>query len=281
VATSSGTLDYTENDPAKPIDDGVTVADVDDANLAGATVTITNPQDGDRLAYATTSGVAGSVDAAGDTVTLTGAHTKADYQAALRAITYESTSEDPATEQRTVTVTVTDGHLTSTAAQRKIGVTATDEPVQTPPPTTTTTATTTTTPTTTTPTTTTPTTTTPSGPGPNPAPKTAGAGAVTGGTVEVPMTCDSPTPCTGAVELDTSGASAAKKGRPRTVKLGKAGYTIPSGTTAKVKIHLNAAGKKALRKHRGRLRVSATVTPAGGQPTKSSLTLKQTKPKRP
>src|SRR6185436_5809092 len=46
VTTTGGNTAFTEDGGAVVVDAGVTVTDADNANLASATVTITNPQDG-------------------------------------------------------------------------------------------------------------------------------------------------------------------------------------------------------------------------------------------
>ncbi len=86
-----GALAYTENDPATPIDPGLTVTDPDaGATITGATVAITANFAGaqDVLALA---GVHPGISAGpqvGNTLTLTGTATPAAYQAALRDVTY-------------------------------------------------------------------------------------------------------------------------------------------------------------------------------------------------
>ena len=55
---------------------------------------------------------------------------------------------------------------------------------------------------------------------------------------------------------------------------GKATYTVPAGGKATVKVKLNRAAKKLLRKHKT-LKVVARLTPKGGAPTTSKLTLKR------
>ena len=78
-------LGYTENDPATAVTPRSTASDVDNANLAGATVRITaNYQNGqDVLSFANTATITGSWNAATGTLTLTGSDTVANYQAAL------------------------------------------------------------------------------------------------------------------------------------------------------------------------------------------------------
>ena len=66
------------------------------------------------------AGITASV--VGNTVTLTGAATLANYQAAIRAITYATTSDTPDTTARTITVVVTDGTSSSNVATSTINV---------------------------------------------------------------------------------------------------------------------------------------------------------------
>ena len=90
-------LAYTENDPATAITSTITASDVDNANLAGATVQITgNYQSGqDVLSFADTATITGTWNAATGTLTLSGSDTVANYQAALRAVKYQNTSDNP------------------------------------------------------------------------------------------------------------------------------------------------------------------------------------------
>ena len=90
-------LGYTENQAATAITATLTASDVDNANLAGATIQITaNYQNGqDVLCFANTATITGSWNAATGTLTLSGSDTVANYQAALRAVKYQNTSENP------------------------------------------------------------------------------------------------------------------------------------------------------------------------------------------
>ena len=130
VTTSGGSLAYTENDPATPIDPGLTVSDPDGgAMITGATVAITSnfAAGQDVLALA---GVHPGISAgpqSGDTLTLTGTATPAAYQSALRDVTYLNTSEGPSTLARTVTFTVTDDAALSDSATRGITVAAVND----------------------------------------------------------------------------------------------------------------------------------------------------------
>ena len=99
------------------------------SNIESAVVQITaNYQNGqDVLAFTDTANISGSWDAATGTMTLTGADTLANYQTALRAVTYENTSENPNTTARTVSFTVNDGDVDSNTVARNITVGAVND----------------------------------------------------------------------------------------------------------------------------------------------------------
>ena len=128
VDNSPGALAYTENDPATVIDPSVVVTDADVAGtITGATVQITgNYAAGDLLAL---SGVHPGISAAqvGDTLTLTGSASPAAYQAALRDVTYASSSDDPSTATRTATFTVIDDTALTGSDTHAITVAAVDD----------------------------------------------------------------------------------------------------------------------------------------------------------
>ncbi len=103
----------------------IRTSDVDSANLTGAIVQITgNYKAGqDLLQFANTPNISGSFNAVTGTLTLSGIDTVANYQAALRSITY-TTGNNPGTLARTVTFTVIDdGALSSNSVSRNINVT--------------------------------------------------------------------------------------------------------------------------------------------------------------
>ena len=114
------------------VDTDIAIADVDNANLQSATVTLTNAQAGDLItAGAMPPGITAVV--AGNVVTLTGSASPAAYQSALRAITYRSTSEAPATVARTFNIVVSDGAASSATAVSTITVVAVNDPPTTTP----------------------------------------------------------------------------------------------------------------------------------------------------
>nr|MDZ8286422.1 FG-GAP-like repeat-containing protein [Nostoc sp. ChiSLP01] len=133
VVTPTNTpLGYTENDAATAIDSGLTVTDADSSNLSGATINISSGfiAAEDTLAFTAQNGISGSYS--NGVLTLTGSATVANYQTALRSITYQNTSDNPSTTTRTISFIVNDGSLNSTTATRNINLTAVnDAPVVT------------------------------------------------------------------------------------------------------------------------------------------------------
>jgi hypothetical protein len=126
---------YMENDPALPLSNFITVADADyivDSVLETATVSITSGlRDGDVLAaHASVSsslGISSAYDATTGELILTGTTTVANWQQAMRLITYSSTSHDPTgtktTANREVRFAMGDGNVTSAPVFRTIRVT--------------------------------------------------------------------------------------------------------------------------------------------------------------
>jgi hypothetical protein len=135
VTTAGGTLNYTENQAATVIDSGVTATDVDNANLASATVAITGGfATGQDVLDANVTGttIGKSYNAATGVLTLTGSDTKAHYQQVLDSVTYFNSSENPSGATRTVSYTVNDGAVNSNTSTATVNVTpVNDAPVTT------------------------------------------------------------------------------------------------------------------------------------------------------
>ncbi|MFN6528235.1 beta strand repeat-containing protein [Nostoc sp. ChiSLP03a] len=127
TATNSA-LAYTEN-ATTVIDSGITVSDVDSANLVSATVSITNgfASAQDTLAFTNQNGITGSYNSSTGVLTLTGSATVANYQTALRSITYTNSSDNPSTTPRTVSFVVNDGTANSATVTRSINITAVND----------------------------------------------------------------------------------------------------------------------------------------------------------
>lgn len=110
VTTTAGSLAYDEGSPPAALDPGVSVTDPDSTQLSGAVVALTTGfrSAEDRLALpASPSGIDGAYDPATGVLALTGTATVADYQAALRSVTYQNLSADPS-PTRTVTLRARD-----------------------------------------------------------------------------------------------------------------------------------------------------------------------------
>jgi hypothetical protein len=132
VNTGAGSPSYTENGVAVNVAPTLTITDSDSGGMSGATVTISaNSAAGDRLNWTDTSA---NIDATGmgtTTITFTGTATINDYVAALRGVTFDSTSDSPGNAARTVSFRVTDsGGAQSAAATKNVAVTpVADAPV--------------------------------------------------------------------------------------------------------------------------------------------------------
>ncbi|WP_372828495.1 beta strand repeat-containing protein [Polaromonas sp.] len=119
--------------PVKIADTDVLVTDADNANLTGATITLTNRQTGDVLS---TAGIPGGLGitavisgANSNVVTLSGSSSLANYQTALTAITFTNASTAASLTARNFTVSVTDGALTSNVANTTINMATSGNPV--------------------------------------------------------------------------------------------------------------------------------------------------------
>ncbi|WP_257292130.1 retention module-containing protein, partial [Endozoicomonas sp. ONNA1] len=129
VVTAGGTLTYTENDGDQVIEGHITLTDIDSVTIESATITISSNfvPDEDRLAFNDHNGISGSWDLSTGTLTLSGTATVAEYQAALRTVTYSNSSESPSTADRIVSFSVDDGHDNSHIATSTITTTAVND----------------------------------------------------------------------------------------------------------------------------------------------------------
>nr|WP_246345176.1 Ig-like domain-containing protein [Conexibacter arvalis] len=134
VTTTAGATAYAESAPPVPVDPGVTVGDVDSPTLTSASAMISGGyvSGQDVLAFADTPSIRGSWHAPTGTLRLSGSASLADYQTALRAITFANTSGDPVDGTRQVSFTASDGALVSAPAAKAVEVSAVnDRPVVT------------------------------------------------------------------------------------------------------------------------------------------------------
>ena len=122
----SPAVSYTENDPATAIYDSIQLVDVDSTNLTGATIAITggHVSSEDVLAFTVQNGITiDTWDAVNGILTLTGTATVAQYETALQSVTYQNTSDNPNTTDRTISWSVTDGSDSSVVETSTIEIT--------------------------------------------------------------------------------------------------------------------------------------------------------------
>ena len=118
-------LSYTEGDPATNITSSITISDTDNTNLDSAKVYITSGFNSaqDVLAYSTALGISGSYDSGSGVLTLTGTTTVANYQTALRNVTYQNTELiSPTTATREISFEVYDWDDVSNISTREIDI---------------------------------------------------------------------------------------------------------------------------------------------------------------
>ena len=133
TATGTSALKtYIENGSALSVTDSDVLVTNPAGTVQSGTITLTNAQTGDILSVGTLpTGITGVVDtsvAGKITVTLTGAATAASYQAAFAAVLFRNTTERPATVDRNVTASFSNGTLNSNVAISTIKVIEVNDP---------------------------------------------------------------------------------------------------------------------------------------------------------
>ncbi|MEM9881449.1 MAG: malectin domain-containing carbohydrate-binding protein [Planctomycetota bacterium] len=107
-----------------------TLTDADSATLASLTVSLDATPDGaDEVLTADTSGTPIIAAYAGDTLSLTGSASVADYRQVLGTVAYDNTATEPTAGTRTVSFVANDGTLDSAASTAVVSVTAAPDPV--------------------------------------------------------------------------------------------------------------------------------------------------------
>lgn len=131
LTTTGGTSTF--NGTAVAIDSGLTLSDLDNRTMSSATVSISGNffSNQDILAFindgSTMGNITGSYNTETGTLTLTSSGasaTIAQWQQALRAVTYSNTSTGPYTSIRTISFTVSDGIASSNSATKTVKVSA-------------------------------------------------------------------------------------------------------------------------------------------------------------
>jgi Ca2+-binding RTX toxin-like protein len=125
TATSGETAVYTEGQAAVAISPNFTVSDIDNLNLSGATITISDFVAGDVLNFTNQNGISGSYNAGTGVLTLSGSVSQAAYQLAIRSITYQGAADanlGGTDTARTVSYVLTDGTDPSSAVTSTINI---------------------------------------------------------------------------------------------------------------------------------------------------------------
>ena len=118
-------LDYTEGDSPTSVTSSLTVTDNDNTILEGATVTISSNfvSSEDLLDFTPVGNISGSFNAITGVLTLSGTDSPANYQTALRSVTYQnSNTVNPSTALRTIDFEVEDWDDVSNTASRNVNI---------------------------------------------------------------------------------------------------------------------------------------------------------------
>jgi len=123
TSTLSG---YHAQDPAVAVTSSLAASDADDTNLASATVSISSGfTSGDQLSFTNQNGITGSYDSSTGVLQLSGSSSVANYQTALRSVSYSSMGSPTTSSTRTITFQADDGqssHHASNTESRTISV---------------------------------------------------------------------------------------------------------------------------------------------------------------
>lgn len=115
LAINNTALTFNDDAPATPIDNQLTLTGDTTTVVSGATINIdANVAGTDVLGFTNTASITGTFDATTGTMTLTGPATLAEYQSALRTVTYDNTAATftPGTKRVNVTVNSDNGTAT-------------------------------------------------------------------------------------------------------------------------------------------------------------------------
>ena len=126
VINADTTAAFTEGAGAVVIAPAFTVSDVDSANMTGATISIADLVAGDTLAFLNQNGITGAYNSGTGVLTLSGSASVANYQTAIRSITYNFTGDanvGGTDSTRTVNISVTDGTTGSNVTATVITIT--------------------------------------------------------------------------------------------------------------------------------------------------------------
>jgi hypothetical protein len=124
ASVSGGSITYVENNLGIRPMQFIVLTDVDNLTLAGASITLTNPEVADILGFTNQNGITGVFNNLTKTLTLSGSASVANYQTAIASVTYRNSSDRLQQLSKNFTVQVTDdagvGSLTSVSILKQI-----------------------------------------------------------------------------------------------------------------------------------------------------------------
>jgi len=128
-ATESSTINFTENGPSVAVTSTILVAEPDNGIIDSASLKISTGYviGEDTLNFSVQNGIAGSFNPATGVLGLSGQASAADYQAAIRSITYNNLSDNPAVGTRVIDIQVNDGANVSNIESRTLNIAASND----------------------------------------------------------------------------------------------------------------------------------------------------------
>lgn len=129
ASIEGGTIAYTDGDPDTIITSVLAISDADDFYLDTAWVTISNNyiSGEDKLDFTQAFGIVPTWSSVDGELLLVGSASVADYQTALRSVTYDNLNPDPDESTRTIEFMVSDGEDHSNTQSRDLDVTAVND----------------------------------------------------------------------------------------------------------------------------------------------------------
>ncbi len=127
---SSTPVSFTENGGPVRVTNTITVTDVDNPTLTGATVSITTgfSTAEDVLSYTASGGISGSYNSSTGILSLSGNASPAAYQTVLRSVHYNNTSEAPNTTSRNIAYSVNDASGPGNIINKTVTITGVNDP---------------------------------------------------------------------------------------------------------------------------------------------------------
>jgi hypothetical protein len=122
ITPTGGSTAYIENAAAVTVDGSLTVTDPDSSIVSAQVRVSANFQTGDLLNFVDQNGITGVYTPGTGVLALSGTASVADYQAALRSITFSSTNNDPGVS-KTIEFKVNDSLVDSNLATKTLAVT--------------------------------------------------------------------------------------------------------------------------------------------------------------